>query len=73
MGTRALTVEKRTKEQKRQSTHGKHARGAGTEGTGAPLRTTDILAGAQELRFARGARCGARGRKNRGTDFNFMR
>jgi len=42
---------KRTKEQKRGSTHGKHAREAGTEGAGAPLRTTDVLANAQELRF----------------------
>lgn len=43
----------RTKAQKRESTYGKHVREAGTAGTGAPplIRTTDILANAQELRF----------------------
>jgi len=43
--------DKRTKQQKQQSTHGKHARGESTVGTGAPLRTTDVLASAGELRF----------------------
>ena len=43
--------DKRTKEQKQQSTHGKHTREAGTTGTGAPQRTTDVLANAGELRF----------------------
>lgn len=45
---------KRTKEQKRQSTYGKRVREASTAGMGAvapPVRTTDILANAQELRF----------------------
>lgn len=44
----------RTKAQKRESTYGKHARGTGMVGTGAvapSIRTTDILADAQELRF----------------------
>jgi len=46
---------RRTKEQKQQSAHGKHTRGVGTAGTGggvvATVRTTDVLADAQELRF----------------------
>lgn len=42
---------KRTKEQRRQSTHGKHGQEARTESTGAPQRTTEVLANAGELRF----------------------
>jgi len=43
--------DQRTKEQKQQSTYGKHTRGTSTAGTGASQRTTEVVANAQELRF----------------------
>lgn len=45
---------KRTKEQQQRSTHGKHKRKVVTGSTSVvapPIKTTDILSGAQELRF----------------------
>ena len=41
----------RTKEQKNESKHGKRALSLGADGTTRPIRTTDVLAQASEIRF----------------------